>query len=56
MSFITTQQAEEYLREYYNDNYADDEESFEEVVEALADQLDLVTPEIVYAYHVYTRG
>lgn len=53
MSFITREQAEAYLREYYNDNYADDEETFEEIVAMLGDQLDMVVPEIVYAYHVY---
>lgn len=53
MAFITRDQALAYLREYYNDNYADDEETFEDVVEGLGDMLDLVTPNVVYAYHVY---
>lgn len=65
MAFITKPQAEQYLREYYEDNYGtyDEDastyvfdESFEDVVEALEDQLDLVSPELAYAWHVFNRG
>jgi hypothetical protein len=54
MTFITKAQAEQFLREYYADNgYAEDGETFEEVVEGLGDMLDCVTPNVVYAYHVF---
>ena len=57
MSFITKQQAQDYLREYYNDNYvlAGETETFEEVVESIGDTLDMLSPEMVYAYHIYTE-
>jgi len=55
MAFITKQQAEDYLREYHNDNYvlAGETESFEEVLDSIEDNLDCLSPNMVYAFHVF---
>jgi hypothetical protein len=55
MAFITKQEAEDFLREYHNDNYvlAGEEETFEEVLDSIEDNLDMLTPNVVYAFHVF---
>lgn len=53
---MTFTQAQEYLRQYYNDNYADDDETFEDVIAALGDQLDMVTSDVAAAYNVYMEN
>jgi hypothetical protein len=53
MAFLTKTEAEAYLREYYEDNY--DDETFEEFLSILEDQLDMVSPEMVYAFQIYTE-
>jgi hypothetical protein len=51
MAFITKEQATEFLTQHHAECY--EEDTFEEMIDSIADNLDQVTPNIVYAYHVF---